>query len=310
MTVSPAGVLSGTPTMTGTYVFIVTASDKINATGSQAYFLSVTNATTTSLTGPASVVAGQPATFTVNVNNNPSGSGSPPTGLVTLLDGSNSVASVSLPTTTTSSGFSLTPTTITVASTAGFTSTGQFSILTTTGQYAVITYTGLTTTTFTGCTGPNSGSVASGAAIVQDTIGFLTSTLNLGSHTLTAAYGPDSNHTGSTSTGFGVSVVSPSFSDTFNNGTFNGTTITGSSNNVALPTSIINVTSTTGFAPSGQLAMQTSAGYVLLNYTGLTTTTFTGVSGGAGLGAVLHTGYTVQPTFTRQLDRGAQPHFG
>ena len=169
--------------------------------------MTVTNASTTTVTGPTIVVAGQPATFTVAVT----GSGPTPTGLVTLYDGSNIIASGSL----------------------------------------------------------NNGSVS-----------FLTSTLNLGSHTLSTVYNGDNNYAGSTSTGLAVTVVAPSFSDAFNNGTFNGTTIAAGSDGVSLPTSTINVSSTTGFAPSGQLAVQTSAGYVLLNYTGLTSTTFTGVSGG------------------------------
>ena len=225
MSLSSAGTLSGTPTSAGTFVFIVTASDSSGDTDSQAYSLTITNASTTAVTGPATTVSGQPATFTVSVTV----SGPTPTGLVTLYDGSNVIASGNL----------------------------------------------------------NNRSVS-----------FLTSTLPLGSHTLTAVYNGDSNYAASTSPGLGVSVVSPNFSDTFNNGNFNGTTIAVGSDGVSLPTSTLYVASTAGFAPTGQLAVQTTAGYLLVNYTGLTSTFFAGVSGGAGLGAVLHTGYTVQPTFS------------
>ena len=61
------------------------------------------------------------------------------------------------------------------------------------------------------------------------------------------------------------------------------TTIASGSNGVNLPQAILNVVSTTNFSPVGSLLVQTSAGFVEVNYTGITPTSFTGCSGGAGL---------------------------
>jgi hypothetical protein len=65
------------------------------------------------------------------------------------------------------------------------------------------------------------------------------------------------------------------------------TTIAVGSNNVALPTATINVGSTTGFNPSGgtlsiYLGTTYQPGSTSITYTGLTSTTFTGCSGGSG----------------------------
>lgn len=63
------------------------------------------------------------------------------------------------------------------------------------------------------------------------------------------------------------------------------TTIAAASNGVALPTSTINVASTTGnsgFPVAGTLLVQTSTGVQTVNYTGVTSTSFTGCTGGAG----------------------------
>ena len=59
--------LTGTPTQVGTFVFIVTATDSLGDTGSQAYSLTVTGTSSTSLSGPTLVVVGQPAVFSVDV---------------------------------------------------------------------------------------------------------------------------------------------------------------------------------------------------------------------------------------------------
>ena len=60
------------------------------------------------------------------------------------------------------------------------------------------------------------------------------------------------------------------------------TTIASGSNGANLPQATINVATTTNFSPVGSLLVQTSAGFEEVNYTGITATTFTGCSGGAG----------------------------
>ncbi len=70
------------------------------------------------------------------------------------------------------------------------------------------------------------------------------------------------------------------------------TTIASGSNGQSLPQSTINVASTSGFASSGSLYVQTSAGYQLVTYTGITGTSFTGCAGGTG---TMSTGGNVGP---------------
>lgn len=60
------------------------------------------------------------------------------------------------------------------------------------------------------------------------------------------------------------------------------TTVASGSNNVALPTGTINVGSTTNYAAAGALLVLSSTGFQLVNYTGVTATTFTGCTGGSG----------------------------
>ena len=291
---------------TGTSTYTATSGTLSGSPITFTEYGNVASSTTTTLSGPSLVVSGQLAVFTTTVV----GPAPTPTGLVTLYDGSNIIASGSLSSasSTTTSGFSFpSATSFTVNSTAGFASSGQLAVQTAGGLYTVATYTGISSNTFTGVSDSSAVTVNSNAAVLQGTATFLTSTLTLGSHTLTAVYNGDSAHAASTSSGLAVSVVAPNFSDTFNNGNFNGTTIAVGSDGVSLPTSTLYVTSTAGFAPTGQLAVQTTAGYVLLNYTGLTSTSFTNVSGGAGLGAVLHTGYTVQPTLSANWTTAPNP---
>lgn len=73
------------------------------------------------------------------------------------------------------------------------------------------------------------------------------------------------------------------------------TTIASGSNNVALPTSVINVQSTSGYNPSGgtlpiYLGTSGNANSTSFTYTGLTSTSFTGCTGGSG---TLQTGQQV-----------------
>lgn len=67
------------------------------------------------------------------------------------------------------------------------------------------------------------------------------------------------------------------------NSRFTGTTITAGSNGVSLPTSTINVVSTTGFPSSGTVAIVTSAGLQTVSYVGTTPTTLTNCTGGVGV---------------------------
>ena len=69
------------------------------------------------------------------------------------------------------------------------------------------------------------------------------------------------------------------------NGTTNllSTTIAAGSNGMTLPQTTINVASTTDFSPSGSAFVTTSAGKELVSYTGLTSTTLEGCTGGTGI---------------------------
>lgn len=60
------------------------------------------------------------------------------------------------------------------------------------------------------------------------------------------------------------------------------TTIAASSSGVNLPQSTINVASTSGFQSSGSIFVSTTTGNTLVNYAGLTATSFTGCTGGVG----------------------------
>lgn len=68
------------------------------------------------------------------------------------------------------------------------------------------------------------------------------------------------------------------------------TTIASPSNGVSLPQPVINVASTTSFPTSGTLYVRTDAGVQTVTYAGITSTTFTGCVGGAG---VMSTGNAV-----------------
>lgn len=74
-----------------------------------------------------------------------------------------------------------------------------------------------------------------------------------------------------------------------------GTTITSGSNSIALPQATINVSSTAGFAATGTFTLNLGTGnWQTIAYTGLTTTTFTGCTGGTG---TMLTGQVVSQNF-------------
>ncbi len=76
-----------------------------------------------------------------------------------------------------------------------------------------------------------------------------------------------------------VGMVAPSFDETFYD---RSTTIDAASDGVALPTGTINVASTTDFASSGTVQIWTGSAYTAVAYTGKTSTTLTGCTGGTG----------------------------
>ena len=61
------------------------------------------------------------------------------------------------------------------------------------------------------------------------------------------------------------------------------TTIGNGSNGLSLPQSVVNVASTTGFLAAGTITVVTGAGPQVVTYTGITSTSFTGCTGGLGL---------------------------
>ncbi|MEX7470199.1 hypothetical protein AB4Z39_10850 [Mycobacterium adipatum] len=66
------------------------------------------------------------------------------------------------------------------------------------------------------------------------------------------------------------------------NQTTASTTIASGSNGASLPQSTINVGSTTGFPTAGTFSVLTNTGLYVIAYTGKTSTTFTGCTGGGG----------------------------
>jgi uncharacterized repeat protein (TIGR03803 family) len=85
LTLSTGGVLSGTPTVLGTYSFTVTATDKTGSAASQNYSVTIFPAATQiTLTAPSTAVAGTPFSVTISATDsmgNPAGAYS---GTVTL----------------------------------------------------------------------------------------------------------------------------------------------------------------------------------------------------------------------------------
>lgn len=72
------------------------------------------------------------------------------------------------------------------------------------------------------------------------------------------------------------------------------TTIAAGSNGATLPQATINVVSTTGSAPTGQILVQTTSGLQIVTFAGTTGTTYTGCAGGTG--SMSTGGFVVFPT--------------
>jgi hypothetical protein len=98
LTLSSAGLLSGTPTAAGSYPFTITATDSTGTTGSQAYTVTVNQDSTTTANVSSSLnpsTYGQSVTFTTTVTANPPGAGTP-TGTVTFLDNGTAIGTDAL----------------------------------------------------------------------------------------------------------------------------------------------------------------------------------------------------------------------
>ena len=209
-----------------------------------------------------------------------------------------------------SSGVSLPQTILYTTSSAPFPSSGTILVNTASGQQTV-TYTGKFTESTTMSV---TASLPTSPITVVSTSGFPTSGR---AYVLTTTGYNVLSYTGRTATTF-TGVTGGTGSAQINNPVHLCTTIAAGSNNVALPTSTINVvstsgfpssgklivqwlttiaagsnganlpqatinvTSTTGFPTSGTLLVTSSNGQQTVTYTGRTGTTFTGCSGGTG----------------------------
>ena len=65
LTLSPAGVISGTPTLPGTFPFNVTVTDSLGATATATLQIVVSPSLQITVLGLPGAVAGQPYTFTL-----------------------------------------------------------------------------------------------------------------------------------------------------------------------------------------------------------------------------------------------------
>lgn len=220
------------------------------------------------------------------------------------------------PQTTLSGAHTLPAVTITVASTAGFPDAGTIILP---GNQRV-TYTGKTATAFTGCSG-GSGPQIDGARVAQYATPHIAievgrrfcSTIRSINQKTTETWPPADPHklrvlyiTG-TSAGTTLTAAKAAVDKAkanrewlilvFHDFAEGATTTSGSH---TLPVATITVASTSGFASSGALWVN-STQYV--TYTGTTATTFTGCSGGTG---VIGTGSDVRAAGTTTLKWSAQ----
>ena len=167
------------------------------------------------------------------------------------------------------SQLTLPQTTLLVNSTTGFptaTATApQTMFVYSSAGRQTITYTGVTATSFTGCSG-GTGTVIGGTTFTGAGASVFINTTNT-----TVAAGSNGQ-----SLGVGPFTINVASTNTAT------TTITSGSNSVALPQSTINVTSTTNFPTSGSIYVTSNQGIQLVTYTGTTSTTFTGCTGGTG----------------------------
>lgn len=155
-----------------------------------------------------------------------------------------------------SNGAAFPQSTVNVVSTADFPSSGSFWIRP--YGYYEITYTGKTATSFTGCSG-GAGTMLTGQAVSSVNLNF-------------------AHDFARTVAGTGI-PISPAPTVL----RIPATTIGASSNGASLPQTTIYATSTADFASAGSLLVETSTDkWQEVSYSGKTSTTFTGCSGGTG----------------------------
>lgn len=157
-----------------------------------------------------------------------------------------------------SNGVTLPQTTINVVSTIGFSGSGSFTL-----NSETITYTGITSTTFTGCSGGTS-TLATG-----DTVSILKTDIN--------------------STGIYIAGYPFPYNQ--------ATTIAAGSNGLTLPQATITVASTSSFPSVGSFTLNSE----IITYTGKTSTTFTGCSGGTSTMATGNTVTMVPSAYAENI---------
>jgi hypothetical protein len=115
LTLSSSGVLSGTPSATGSFNFTVTATDSVGASGSAAYTVTIASATPTqlSLSAPSSATAGTSFNVTITAQDSGGHTTTGFSGTVTLA--SSAGADISPTTVNLSAGTATIPVTLTAA---------------------------------------------------------------------------------------------------------------------------------------------------------------------------------------------------
>ncbi len=219
LTLQSSGLLSGVPTVPGSFNFMIVATDNLNATvsGSKQYNLTInaqpTSATSISL-APLVLPPGRVnSTYNLYLSSSDapdlqitanggtgsftySSSGTLPPGI--LLASNGLFVGTQSPTAVTaaSNGVQLKPKglTINVGSTAGFPSSGTLVIETSSGQ-ASVAYSGLTSTSFTGCSSGYTYTLSTGDVVYGEglptqlgTYGFSVTATDTANHSTTQAY--------------------------------------------------------------------------------------------------------------------------
>lgn len=153
-------------------------------------------------------------------------------------------------------------TTINVASTTGFGAAPQTALVATTAGLQSVTYTAKTATSLTIPLNSGTGTLSTGCPVTQPT-------------------------TSETRGGTSYSLKAEYEWTTVQNAGVGATTIAAASNGQTLPQATINVASTSTFTTASPtnpqtMVVATNAGPQTVTYTGLTSTSFTGVTGGTG----------------------------
>jgi uncharacterized protein YjbI with pentapeptide repeats len=237
LTLSDSGILSGTPTGGGSFVFTVNVSDSTNGTpqnASQTFNLTVTGATTSVAfsSSPASPTFGQPLTLTASVTTTATGSGIPsPGGSVVFSDGGTTLGTVSLSGGTASytspalatgghsfqvaytgdtnfTGSTVGPVVLTVQKAASTTALSSSVNPSTFDQAVTFTanVSGPGATPGGSVTFKDGATVLGTISLAGGTATYSTSSLSVAAHSITAVFGGDGNFNGSTSSAFSQEV--------------------------------------------------------------------------------------------------------